>query len=146
MAMNNLFGQIQDIDVTKGYGDNNTVTLADGTYYGVCEDFTFFDKGENGGLFVIKIKTTAGDSYPYFININAKTFKFNMKNLLVSLYYISQIEKDFNALQPEILNNPEGFVFDIKDDLLGKSCTFTLKTNKNNFQSCTIEKPESYPF
>lgn len=144
MAMLNLLQQLEEIDVTKGYGDGGN-NLADGTYDGYCEDFVYTDKEEKGGLFTIKLKTLNQESYAYFININEKTIKFNLPNLMTSIYRISCENLDYTSLQTKALTNPEVFVEEMKPYIVGKETTFTLKTNKNGYQNCQINE-QTMPF
>lgn len=138
MAMMNLLQQLEEIDVTKGYEDGGN-NLDDGTYDGYCEDFVYTDKQEKGGLFTIKLKTMSQDPYAFFININEKTVKFNLHNMMTSIYRISGENLDYTVLQTTAITQPEIFVKTMKPYLIGKECTFTLKTNKNGYQTCQIE-------
>ncbi|WP_064590316.1 hypothetical protein [Streptobacillus moniliformis] len=138
MALMDLLSQLEEIDVTKGYGEGGN-NLSDGTYNGYCEDFIYTDKQEKGGLFTIKLKTIAQESYGFFININEKTIKFNLQNMMTSIYRISGENLDYTALQTNAITQPEIFVESMKSLIVGKECTFTLKTNKNGYQTCQIE-------
>lgn len=138
MALNNLLGSIETIDINAGYEEQGN-NLPDGNYTGYVTGFDYYDKAENGGLFVIKINTDSGDKYTNFININEKTVKFNMRKLLLGLYYITPYTEDINQLQVEVLNDPEGFTAKFQERILGKTVYFTLKTKKN-FQNCYINK------
>lgn len=145
MALTNMMNQIEEIDLSKGYGNYETNNLADGNYEGYCEDLVYIDK-EEGGLFIIKLKTVDQEPYAYFLNVNPKQ-KFNLKNLVISLCYISnKMNENLLQMQIEATSNTENFVEKWKDIIVGKNLSFTLKTNKNNFQTCTIDKPEAYPF
>ncbi len=147
MSMMNLINQIQgEIDVTKGYESQGN-NLADGEYVAMVEDFVFTNKEAQGKgyLYTFKLKTENGDSYAAFYNINEKTASFNVSNLLVAIYNISQASMDTNALKLKLLAEPNAFETEIKGLVIGKQCTIDLKTNKNGYQTCTINKFE-FPF
>lgn len=138
MSLTSLLGQLKEINVESGYssGGNN---LPDGTYDGFCEDITYTDK-EDGGKFTIHLRTINQEPYKYYISLTNKTINFNMQNLMTSIYRISKADLNYSGLQSNVLMNPTGFVTEILPHIQGKQCSFTLKTNRNDYQSCEINE------
>lgn len=135
---NDLLTQINGIkiDVNAGYNNNQ---LPDGNYQGVLVDFSYAEV-EDGIRYQLKLKTLTDEDYMYFIKISEKTIKFNMQALMTSLYRISQNKQiDFNQYIAPACTDPQTFVSTMLPFIINKNCSFTLKTNKNGYQTCEID-------
>lgn len=136
MSIMSILGQIEEIDLSKGYESGGN-KLPDGTYDGYCEEIIYKDK-EDSRLYVLKLKTTMDESYANFYSISAKTY-FNLKNLVTSICRISGQKLNTVEVQSLAVTNPDAFVEMASNLIIGKPTTFTLKSNNKGFQSCEYE-------
>ena len=134
---------LQEIEL-EGYNASEDVAnefenLPDGEYEGYICDFTYRvnDKGTEWFSFEITIPTENNRKYWANLFLSGKMAKVNLKKMLNYIYKLSGV-----AMESMDFADPEAGAAIAKEHVSGVFVYLTLKTNKNDFQSFTMERSE----